>query len=88
MNDTHPKIQQMHNEMMMQKSPEERLLMACEMFSSAKKMIIASLLEDGPKPPGQLRQELFLRLYPNDFSEEHKQKILARLGEMNTPLEI
>lgn len=59
------------------RSGEEKLLMALSMFETAREMIIASLPKDISE--SELRKELFLRFYGNDFDDEEKARIIKRL---------
>ena len=47
--------------MMMERSPQERMRMAADMFESARALIIASLPKD--LPPEELKRQLFQRIY-------------------------
>lgn len=60
-------------------SGEEKLLMALSMFETARALVIASLPKDISE--SELRKELFLRFYGNDFDEDEKIKIIQRLLE-------
>lgn len=60
-------------------SGEEKLLMALSMFETARALVIASLPKDISE--SELRKELFLRFYGNDFDEDEKKKIIQRLLE-------
>lgn len=60
-------------------SGEEKLLMALSMFETARELVIASLPKDISE--SELRKELFLRFYGNDFDEDEKIKIIQRLLE-------
>lgn len=80
MNDTHPEIEKKFQEMLMKKSPQERLRMGCEMFDAAKQIVVSSLRQENPNiSPAELRQKVFLRFYKDDFTPAQLEKILARL---------
>lgn len=69
-------------EMMMAKSPVERLKMGISMFHTSQKLAIRFIKEQNPDiTPAQLRQELFLKFYRDDFDEKQREKILKYLGE-------
>jgi hypothetical protein len=75
--DTHPKMQQLYNDLLMQKSGEERLMMASEMFGVAKEIAIQDILSKQPNlTTGEVRAELFLRFYGHEISEPQKSKII------------
>ena len=72
MNDTTPEIEKLQFEMMMRKTPNERIALACEMFMSSRQLFIASLPKDLPEK--ELKKQLFYRTYgehlPEDFFKE------------------
>lgn len=80
MKDTDPKVAKLYHEMLMRRSNEERFLMGCSMFQSAKEMVEASLRHQNPKiSKKELRKQTFLRFYKNDFTPEQLSKILPKL---------
>ena len=80
MKDTPETIETKFRAMVLARSPAERLSMACGMFATAKTLVKAGILqEDRDLDPGELRQQIFLRLYGDDFDETDKAKILAAL---------
>jgi len=83
MHDTSPKIRQLYNEMLLSKSPLERLRMASRMYDSVKKLAISGLLNEKPDlDPSRLRGELFLRIYGNDFSVTDRKRIMEKIPNM------
>jgi len=75
--DTHESIQKRFFQMMMSKSPVDRLRMGCSMFDSAKQIVRSSILERNPDgSPLEIRKEMFLRFYGQDFQPDQKIKIL------------
>jgi len=61
------------------KTGEERVKMGSSMFEFAAKFALASIKEkykNQDLSPCQLKKELFLRLYGNDFSHDQKAEIL------------
>ncbi len=56
--------------------------MACEMFQTAKTLAAAGILAEAARKGERvdLRRELFLRFYGNEFSEEKKKTILRSLS--------
>jgi hypothetical protein len=67
--------------MLLARSPEERVRMADSMFSSARRLVVASLLAADPSAsPATIRQGLFLRFYGHEFDEPARQRILERLA--------
>ncbi len=75
MNDTDPKIEQKIRELMMNKTPEDRLKMGCSMFGFSKAIIQASLQENKNIQQSELKKELFLRFYGKEMDNEMKKKI-------------
>ena len=61
MDDTSPEIKKLVNEMMMQRTGEERFVMGALMFDAAREMVIASLPKD--LPPDEFKRRLFKRIY-------------------------
>jgi len=83
MNDTSPKIRQLYNEMLLSKSPLERLRMASRMYDSVKKLAISGILKNRQHlDPSRLRGELFLRIYGNDFSVTDRERIMEKIPDM------
>lgn len=67
MNDTSDLIKEKLEAGYALRTGEEKLLMAPSMFETARELVIASLPKDISK--SELRKELFLRFYGNDFDE-------------------
>ncbi len=66
--------------MLMKRTNEERLKMGCSMHETARRLVLASILEKNPKAtPSDLRKALFLRFYGHEFGVEGKKKILQIL---------
>ena len=79
MTDTPASVEARFLDQLMSLTPEERLAMACRMFSTAKALVRAGIPNKGSVTPGEFRGFLFLRLYGEDFNEDDRAKILARL---------
>ena len=77
MKDTSFEIQKKIDEIYKNKSGEEKLLIALSMFETARELVISSLPNN--LSDKELRKELFLRFYGNDFSSNEKEKILTNL---------
>lgn len=81
MNDTPPAVEAKYRDMLMAKSPAERVVMACRMFGTAKAFVQAGLLQQhGHLSRADLRRLTFLRFYGQDFSELEREKILRHLA--------
>ncbi len=80
MNDTDPIMESRFLEMMMKKSGQERLKMGFSMFDMARRQVIVSIKAKNPNADvKEIRRELFLRFYGQDFSPEEREKILRYL---------
>jgi hypothetical protein len=67
LNDTPPEVDELYRRMLLRRSPEERLRMACRMFSSARVLARAGM----PAASGaQMRRQMFLRLYAADMPDD------------------
>ncbi len=68
-------------------SPERRLKMASEMFATARQVMRAGIQQElGPLAEGDLRVQMFLRLYGGEFAPERAARIVARIRkEAATP---
>lgn len=81
MNDTHPDISVRFQNLMMLKSGEQRLLMGCSMYDTAKQIVRSSIYDKYPQiSAGQMKKEIFIRFYGHDFSQPDAEKILSVLG--------
>ena len=76
MHDTPVKIRQLYNDMLLSKSPLERLRMVSRMYDSVKKFAISGILKERQYlDPPRLRKELFLRIVGSDFSTSDRERI-------------
>ena len=83
MNDTPTKIKQLYNEMLLSKSPSERLRMASRMYDSVKKLAISGIVNERQHlDQPRLRRELFLRIYGNDFPATDRERIMKKIPNM------
>ena len=81
MNDTSPEMEARYRAMLLARSPEERVRMADSMFSSARRLVVASILAVDPSAsPAAIRRGLFLRFYGHEFDEPTRARILDRLA--------
>ncbi len=79
MNDVTPAAEKRFMELMMSRTPAERIGMACRMFSTAKALIVAGLHSEGIENECVIRRRVFLALHGADFTEEQQRKIIAHL---------
>jgi hypothetical protein len=75
--DTLPEIEKKINGIYLNKSGEEKLLIALKMFETARDVALSSLPENLSNK--ELRKVLFLRFYGNEFDDNTKEKIFQRL---------
>jgi hypothetical protein len=76
MNDTHPEIAVRFRDLMKAKTNEQRLLMGCSMFDTAKQIVQSAIYAQRPAiTPEEMRKEIFLRFYGQEFSRTDREKI-------------
>jgi dihydrofolate reductase len=81
MNDTSPDIAEWFRKLMMQKTGEERLLMGCSMYDAAKQIVKDSVCNAHPGiTNSEIRREIFVRFYGQDFRPADRKKILLYLA--------
>lgn len=78
MRDTSPEMEAKLRELFMQRSGVERLRMGCEMFSMARAIVTAGLEAQGYSGM-ELKKQVFLRTYGQDFTPEVLDKICRAL---------
>ena len=83
MNDTSPEMEARFRAMVMARPPGgERLRVVSEMFDLTRSLLIAGIRAARPDiTEPELRQELFLRYYGDEFSLEQREKILAAIAD-------
>jgi len=60
MNDTHPEAAARFQSLMRLKSNEERLLMGCSMYDTAKRIVKDAILNQSPEiTPQRMKKEIF-----------------------------
>ena len=80
MRDTPAATERKFRDMLLRRSSEERLRMGCSMHSTARALVMASVLENNPSASRvAVRKALFLRFYGKDFSPLRRRKILRAL---------
>jgi hypothetical protein len=83
MTDTPMRMEKRYQEMILSRTPAERLKMASGMYDSGKKLVISGIQKEGRLlNASQLRAQLFLRMYGNDFSATEIEKIMSRIPDM------
>jgi hypothetical protein len=77
-----PEIDEKTREMIMQKTPSERIEMGCAMFAEFRHSIIQDILKEDPEiSDSDLRQKFFVTVYGQEYTLEELQKILDALGK-------
>ncbi len=80
MDDTRKNIANLYKDMILARSPQDRLRMVSSMFDSAKKLAAAGILSEKPNlSPAELRASLFMRFYGSEFSTDECKIIVDRL---------
>jgi hypothetical protein len=74
MKDTSEKVERIYNEMMMKKTPEERVKMCFSMLGTARRIVLSTI-----KDKKNWRKEMFLRFYGDEFTPMQKEKIIYAL---------
>ena len=69
MNDTPEHVERRYQQLLMKLTPERRLRLASEMFATARRVMRDGIrLELGAMDEAELRVQMFVRLYGEDFS--------------------
>jgi len=78
--DTPAEVEEEFDRLLALKSGSERVRMASDMFDAAKALVTADILATNPTlSAAELRAALFERLYGDDFSDDARAEIRARL---------
>jgi hypothetical protein len=83
MSDVPRQIEQRYREMLLSRTPLERLRMASRMYDSGRKLVMAGI-RDGKRSltASQMRGQVFLRMYGGDFTVEERERIIHRIPNM------
>ena len=77
MNDGAARVETRFSQLLMARSPAQRLAMSGHMFATARSLVCAGILKKhGSLNPGELRVLLFRRLYEQDFEESEIARII------------
>ncbi len=80
MNDTDDRVAALYTNMIMAKSSEERLIMGCSMYDTARQIVESRIYNQNPGITEQRKkEEIFLAFYGNEFSKKEKNEILKAL---------
>lgn len=77
--DTTPEAQAMLRELLMKRTGEERVRMACDMFQAARRLILAALPSDIAASPAERSVALLTRMYRGDLDEALLARVVADL---------
>ncbi len=81
MNDTHPDVAIRLRELMMRKSGEQRLLIGCSMYDTAKQIVRSAIYNNRPGiTEVEMKKEIFLRFYGQEFSQAERDKFFSALA--------
>lgn len=61
----------------------ERVAMACDMFTTARELVIAGIPADQASDARLVRRYVFLAFYGNDFDQGQRAKILKHIDTHN-----
>lgn len=78
MKDTNEKMERIYNEMLMKKTPEERVKMCFSMLNAARRIVLSTINDKK-----HWRKEMFLRFYGDEFNPEQKERILCALEKLS-----
>lgn len=77
--DTPPEVEAQFNRMIMELSPEERMLRCFRMFDQAKALARAGLEAEANPQNLSMRARIFLRFYGTEYSEEEQAQIIRAI---------
>jgi SOS response regulatory protein OraA/RecX len=80
--DTSPSMAKKYQEMLMERSGEERLAMGFSMSATCRTVIIQAIQRMYPRiSPVELKKKLFMRYYGREFSPEQIKKIFKHFED-------
>ena len=83
MNDTTQSVEIRRARMIASKSPEERLRMASSMFDAARELVESGIRSKyGNLSRSQMRFQVFLRFYREDFSASEIETVMKSIPDM------
>lgn len=85
MNDTSPQVAELQRQLLMARSPSERVQMACSMFDTAVALALAWFRHQRPGASlAEERQFLFDRFYGVEFSPQVQARVLETIERVAT----
>ncbi|MHB1391243.1 MAG: hypothetical protein ACYCXF_08470 [Thermoleophilia bacterium] len=83
MNDTTPDMEKRFVSMIAARSPADRMRMASSMFDTGRTLLRIGLMRKNESiSEGQLRAQMFLRLYGDDFASSEITRIASSIPNM------
>ena len=80
MNDTHPDVAIRFRDIMMSKTGQQRLLMGFSMYDTTRQIVRSAIYNSRSEiTDEEMKKEIFLRFYGNDFSRADREKFLSTL---------
>ena len=79
MRDTSPETEALFRRLLLERSADERMRMACEMFDTAKALIAASLLPDVAADPLESDTAVLRRLYEHELGATVIDEVVAAM---------
>jgi len=79
MKDTPEAVEKMYHDLLMSRTPADRVRMACSMHATARAIIRAGIPDDAWDTEKDLRLEVFRRFYREDFTPEEMDRIVEGL---------
>ena len=81
MRDTPVDVEARYRRMLLERSGEDRLRMGFSMYSTARALVVASIVAKEPgASPERIREAVFSRFYGRDFDGATCDRIVARLA--------
>lgn len=82
--DTSPEAEAIYWELLMKRSGEERVRMACDMFQAARRLILAALPSETASSPIERRVAVLLRTYEGDLENSLLTRLIGELRSQAT----
>jgi len=81
MDDTCPEIASKFQDLIMQKSGEQRLMMGFSMYDTARQIVQSAIYNKHPDiTESDLKKEIFVRFYGLDFCRADIEKVISSIG--------
>ena len=78
--DTHPDVAVRYRDLLMSKTGQQRLFMGFSMYDTARQIVRSAIYNSRPEiTDEEMKKEIFLRFYGNEFSPSESEKFLTVL---------